>query len=239
MAIKAVGFDIDGTLYPHYRMFLYSLPSFLAHPLFVALFSRVRAELRESPQGGDFRAAQAAALAERLKADPEKTAQRIERYLYEAWEGPFRLVKPYPHVRDTLEALRAEGFRLGAVSDFPVGEKLKVLGVEDLFDCAFCSEDSGYLKPHPAPFLSLAERLGVRPDEVLYVGNSLSKDIEGAHGAGMRAAYLCGRLKKRMCARSLGSASPGMILFSDFVGLKKSILALTGAGERISKGGDF
>lgn len=218
MRIKAIGFDIDGTLYPHYRMFLYSLPSFLAHPLFVMHFSRVRSEMRKYMAGGDFKAAQARLLAEKLRIDPSETAELIEQYLYKAWERPFRLVRPYPHVSETLAAFKNAGLRLGALSDFPVGNKLSVLGVETYFDVILSSEDTGYLKPHKEPFLRLSRELSVEPEEMLYVGNSYTKDIEGARACGMLTAYICRR----------GSKRDATIKFSQYRELEDAVLRLVG-----------
>ena len=47
MAIRAVGFDIDGTLYPDYRAQWRSIPFFLFHARSVLAFSRTRRILRD------------------------------------------------------------------------------------------------------------------------------------------------------------------------------------------------
>jgi phosphoglycolate phosphatase-like HAD superfamily hydrolase len=41
-----------------------------------------------------------------------------------------------------------------------------------------------HAKPHPAPLLEGARRLGVAPEECWYVGDDL-RDIEAGHAAGM------------------------------------------------------
>lgn len=60
------------------------------------------------------------------------------------------------------------------------------------------SEESGMLKPAPEPFLDLAARLRLEPAQILYVGNSPSLDIAGAHGVGMDAALRGGSALKRL-----------------------------------------
>jgi putative hydrolase of the HAD superfamily len=50
------------------------------------------------------------------------------------------------------------------------------------------AEECGALKPNPKPFAELCRRLGVEAEAVLYVGNSVRNDVEGAHRAGMATA---------------------------------------------------
>jgi putative hydrolase of the HAD superfamily len=76
------------------------------------------------------------------------------------------------------------------LSDFPVSNKLVYMGLEGLWDCAFTSEETQYLKPDSRPFIELAKQLGTEPKNVLYVGNSFKYDVLGAKKAGMYTAYL-------------------------------------------------
>ena len=98
-----------------------------------------------------------------------------------------------PGVRQALERARAEGFLLAALSDFPISDKLEVLGLEGLFDFVASSEDFGYLKPNEVPFNAMLKALDVRPDEALYVGDSYRKDIVGGARIGMRTMLVSAR----------------------------------------------
>lgn len=193
MKIKAVGFDVDGTLYPNYQMFLCSVPSLIAGPRLMYHFGKVRKEIRTIVYDEELHDKQARLLAARMGISPGKARDRMEYHLYRRWERSFHCIRPFPYVRETLTALRHNGYRLGVLSDFPIGNKLHFLGLEDLFDCALSSEESGYLKPHRIPFLKLANRLEAAPEEILYVGNSYRYDIIGASAAGMRTAWLSRR----------------------------------------------
>lgn len=51
------------------------------------------------------------------------------------------------------------------------------------------SEEVGYLKPHPRIFEYAVEQAGVKPHEVLYVGDSYNSDIQGGHAAGLKTAW--------------------------------------------------
>jgi putative hydrolase of the HAD superfamily len=190
MRIRAVAFDVDGTLYPNSQMFLHSLPPFFSHPRLFIAFARARSSVRAAADSRRHVEIQAERVAAALRIGPAEAQERIESHLYRGWERSYRGIRPFPDVRKALEELRATGISLAALSDFPIGRKLEYLGLEDLVKTAFCSEETGFLKPHPAPFEALAERLETHPDEILYVGNSYEKDIVGALSAGMHAAWV-------------------------------------------------
>jgi len=90
-----------------------------------------------------------------------------------------------------LEALRGQGLKLGVISnafDPPalLHRDLDDLGITERIDVAVFSSEIGFRKPHPALFEQALERLGVRPDQALFVGDSLSADIGGATALGMQ-----------------------------------------------------
>jgi len=190
MEIKAVGFDIDGTLYPNSSMYLRSLGSFLRHPGIYYHFGKIRKEIRKIDYIGDFREKQSMLLAYSMKIDQNKASEIMERYLYQKWHYIFKGVKPFKYVKPVLLSLKREGLLLGAMSDLPVQNKLDFLGLSDLMDLSFSSEDTGHLKPHSAPFTTMISRFGVKPGEILYVGNSYKYDILGAKKVGLRTAHL-------------------------------------------------
>ncbi|MDR3709125.1 MAG: HAD family hydrolase [Capsulimonadaceae bacterium] len=56
--------------------------------------------------------------------------------------------------------------------------------------CILVSHEFGRAKPHPSIFLAAAEKLGVSPGDVLFVGDHPVNDIAGARGASLRTAWL-------------------------------------------------
>ncbi len=190
MKIKAVGFDIDGTLYPDASMYLYSVFAFMHHPRLFYHFGKVRKDIRNIQYTGDFRRIQAEMVAASLHITPERAESLINRHIYSKLEVVFRNVKPYKNVRPVLLSLKRSGIVLGAMSDLPVGRKLDYLNVGDLIDVAFSSEETNYLKPSPVPFKHLVREFNVLPEEILYVGNNYRYDILGASALGMRTAHL-------------------------------------------------
>ncbi len=190
MKIDAVAFDVDGTLYSHSLMNRLSVPLLLRHPRLLLHFGRVRRSIRRLDHIDSFRAAQARLLAARLRIEEARAGALIDRVIYGEWMCLLRRIHPFPHVRATLLRLRGLGLKLGLLSDFPVERKLEFLGLQGLWDTSFCSEDTGYLKPHPSPFQRLARDLGVEPRRILYVGDSVSYDVQGAAAAGMHTALV-------------------------------------------------
>ena len=203
VVIKAVGFDLDGTLYPGKLMYLFSADLALRHPALLSAYGKARRALHAEARldmaaaaaaapdpSRPFRARQAALIAASLGIGEAEAARAVDQVIYAAMAERFRFIKPFRGVLPCLEALRRSGLRLGLLSDLPPPRKTELLGLEGRFDALLCSEDSGALKPSRKPFLALAEALGVEPGSILYVGNKREFDIEGARAAGMMSALM-------------------------------------------------
>jgi putative hydrolase of the HAD superfamily len=141
--------------------------------------------------------------------------------IYRGWEPLFTRIAPFPRVRETLEGLKERGCKLGLLSDFPPEAKLVNMGLDGYWDTVLCSEMTGRLKPHPLPFLDLARQMGMSPERILYVGNSVRYDIIGAKGAGMKAALVTHSIIKKL--RRPGKAD---FVFSDYRQLSKYVISL-------------
>jgi putative hydrolase of the HAD superfamily len=189
----AVAFDLDGTLYPNYRFYIRLAPFVLREPRLMIAFGRARNRLRAGKAengSGDFYDRQARFMAEFLREPPEELKEKVRRLIYRGWEPIFKKIKLYPQVKETLRAIKTGGIKLGLLSDFPPEEKLRHLGIHELWDTVLCSEIIGELKPDPLSFGELARRLELPPEKILYVGNSFSYDVAGAKRAGMGAAWI-------------------------------------------------
>lgn len=217
MRIRAVAFDIDGTLYPNWQMVVASIPTFLLAPRAVFQFGKVRREIRTITYDGDFYDYQARLLALRLGCSTERARRILARRFYEVWKWSYACIWPFPHLRETMIALQSAGLKLGVLSDFPPARKLEALGVDDVPETVICSEQTGYLKPNALPFIALARSLGLKPEEILYVGNNYAYDVKGAREAGMKTAYL-GRHGSRHPAAD--------IYFSSFPQLREKVFSM-------------
>jgi putative hydrolase of the HAD superfamily len=98
--------------------------------------------------------------------------------------GNYRL---FPDVLPTLERLRSAGIRMGVISNFEewLERLLESLGVTPFFDVRIISGVEGVEKPDRRIFEIAIERAGVRPEDCVYVGDSVSFDIEPAGSIGM------------------------------------------------------
>lgn len=193
--IKAVAFDIDGTLYNSFSFSLRCLPFIIKNLCFMIHFGIVRKEIRTINKnlstGDEFFSFQAELLAKRLKWSPEYTKSFIEENVYIAWKELFKKIPPYKDALGTVKVLKNAGLKIGILSDFPPEQKNDIWGIARLSDVILGAEYCAALKPAKKPFLKLSEQLRVSPKEVLYVGNSYKYDIIGAKNVGMKTAYIC------------------------------------------------
>ncbi len=107
------------------------------------------------------------------------------------------LVKQYDAVVETLEELNSIGIRLVIVSTKQragIERGLRVLGAEHSFEFYIGEDDVTYVKPHPEPILLALNKLGLKKQEVIMVGDN-SHDIEGGKNAGVRTAGVAWSIK--------------------------------------------
>lgn len=112
-------------------------------------------------------------------------AKRYVHQLVEEWSRR----PPYPEVHGVLD--RLAGCPKALVTNADDGFLRRALERGGLrFDVVVTSEAVRAYKPDAAPFLTALQKLGLRPGEVLHVGDSLREDVAGARGAGMRTAWV-------------------------------------------------
>lgn len=89
----------------------------------------------------------------------------------------------------------SEKYPLVLVSNFygNISRVLEDFGIGRYFKAVIESAVVGIRKPDPRIFLKGVEALGLRPDEVLVIGDSYRKDILPAREVGCRALWLKGR----------------------------------------------
>ena len=100
----------------------------------------------------------------------------------------------YPQVRETLEALRLDGFTLAICSNKPMALCEKVLsetGLARHFAIVTGGDSAARPKPHPDPLLLTLERLGAGLRDSLYFGDS-TVDEAAAAAAGLPFVFFSG-----------------------------------------------
>ncbi|MDI3298414.1 MAG: HAD family hydrolase [Bacillota bacterium] len=102
--------------------------------------------------------------------------------------------RPLPGAVDLLRTLRAEGLRVGLVSNASrhrfVLQVVERFGFAPYLDPVVSSAAFGRRKPARAIFQHVLDRWRLRPEEVAMVGDLLPADVEGARRAGIRAIWL-------------------------------------------------
>lgn len=194
--IEAVAFDIDGTLYPQWALTVRALPRYIRHGEFFLHYGLVRHALHKLPVQKNLHKTEVAMLAKRVGQSEQFVEKKLDDLVYSGLAPYFQKIAPYPYMTETIAKFKAAGLKIALLSDFPPKQKGDVWGAKQYCDVILGTEELGALKPDPTPFLKMAEALKVEAQRVLYVGNSAKFDIDGAHRAGLKSAYLVGGLRK-------------------------------------------
>jgi putative hydrolase of the HAD superfamily len=102
-------------------------------------------------------------------------------------ELTLRALVPRPGLADTLAELRRREVRVGLISNCTeeVADVWPETSFARLFDVAVFSATAGLAKPEPAIYRLAATRLGVDPEECLFVGDGANDELRGARDVGM------------------------------------------------------
>ncbi len=198
--VRAVLFDLGGTLvderdYPGWvdlarRVYLDLDADTLAH-----FYAEVERELDADPAGLE----RDAARVEFWHRVLSRTAGReLDRRVATQFDALLRGLEPsirlYSDARRCLDQLQAEKRALGVVSnstsEASVRRILDRAGILDYFDRVVSSGTEGVAKPSAEIFHRACARLGVRPEEAVYVGNLRATDARGATSAGLCGVWL-------------------------------------------------
>ena len=92
---------------------------------------------------------------------------------------------------ELLSRLR-ERYRIGIVSNFygNLQAVLEETGIAPSVGVAVDSTLAGCKKPDPRIFQAALDALGASPEDAVFVGDSLRRDMTGARGMGMRHVWL-------------------------------------------------
>ena len=93
----------------------------------------------------------------------------------------------YPGVLEGLQAMRDAGLKLAVVTNKPIGFAVPLLadtGLAQYFDLVVGGDTVARKKPDPMPMLHVCAQLGIAPEQVVAIGDSLN-DVLAARAAGM------------------------------------------------------
>lgn len=193
--IKAVAFDIDGTLYKDFDLNIRVFPQVLSHAIFYINYGRARKMLRKLDYYQDFGKAQAELTGKLLHCSTQSAEKKINSIIYEGLKKYFPRFNACKGALEFIQKLKAANVKVALLSDFPPEQKGDIWGIKPYCDVILGSEQIGALKPSPVVFSKLVEELGVPAETILYVGNNHKYDVIGPKKAGMKAAWIISNIK--------------------------------------------
>ena len=111
-------------------------------------------------------------------------------------ENADELVKIFPGIKELLESLKTDGFRMGVVISFTresAQRYMDMFGIGDYFEEMVSCDDTDIHKPNPEPILLCLKKMGITAEEALMVGDS-PFDIKCANNAGVKSVLVGWRI---------------------------------------------
>jgi phosphoglycolate phosphatase len=182
--LKAVVFDLDGTLVDskiNYERMAGMIREVLSAEGVPEEQLTDRRKIYQIIRGGD------RVLAE-MGVDPIKRPGinlEMERIMNQIELEGAHLSKPMRNAENTLRALKRRGLGIGIATrgcrEY-AAESMKLTGLHSYVDKCLARDEVLYPKPNPRHLLDVLAYLGVKPTEVIYVGDT-STDLETANAA--------------------------------------------------------
>ncbi|WP_052850606.1 HAD family hydrolase [Streptomyces avicenniae] len=202
MAIRAVVWDIDDTVFDHSGAARTGALAYFGETGLLRRFPSHEAALARWEEATDvhyrrFTSRELTFAGQRRERVRDFLDRELDDAAADAWfegyrrhyEGAWAL---FPDVLPALDAL-TPAYRHGLLSNSGVAaqhRKLTALGVRERFEVLLCSDELGHAKPAPEAFHAVCAALRLAPREVAYVGDRPDLDAEGADAAGLRGIWL-------------------------------------------------
>ncbi|MCL1891169.1 MAG: HAD-IA family hydrolase [Coriobacteriia bacterium] len=178
MKIKAVIFDLDGTLLDTEEHILASFRH------------ATKTVLGAAPPDNELKEMIGIPLEYQMKKlSAEHASELLETYREHNWASCGKLIKEFPGTVQTLTTLKEQGYRLAVVTSKHTTSALRDLDLFDytkLFEFVQGADKTTLHKPNPEPLLAAAKALKLKAKHCAYVGDS-PYDMEAARAAGMLA----------------------------------------------------
>ena len=138
----------------------------------------------------------------------------------------------FPHARETLERLHAEGYLLAVAtgkSRRGLEQSLDETGLRALFHATRCADET-FSKPHPRMLRELMDELGATPERTLMIGDT-EYDLLMAANAGADALAVCYGVHTPERLQALGPLAclSGLAVIPDWLGAAAPGATLTRA----------
>ena len=182
--LKAVLFDLDGTLYSKHKL---SIPLVLTELFRGRVFMLLREQkARTELRGSEFPSEEA--FYDAFFSKGISRSWYFNAYMKDTVHLLKKFFKMRPWVRKTIQSLRSRDIKIAVLSDYGfVWQKLDAIGFDPSWaDFVLDSPKAGALKPSKTPFLLISEALGVAPSDCIVIGDREDTDGEGAKASGMK-----------------------------------------------------
>lgn len=115
--------------------------------------------------------------------------------LVDIYRGHKPEIKLYDDAKYILDTLYKKGIKLGIITDgykITQRNKLEVLNIDNYFECIIVTDELGreFWKPHSRPYEIMRDKLNLDYDEMVYVGDNVSKDFVTANKLGMNTIFI-------------------------------------------------
>ena len=199
MAIKAVVFDLDNTLYDYdscnklaekelFRTIAkeFGISEEDAEKLLKKAKNHIKNQLSDEVAASHNRLLYMQNVCEQVGKNPLKYALDF----YNAyWDTMLENMGLFEYVKPLLEELKRKHIKIAILTDLTAHiqyRKLESLGISEMIDYLVTSEEAGAEKPSEKMFNLVLKKLELKPEEVLMIGDSVKKDIAGADTVGMK-----------------------------------------------------
>ena len=122
------------------------------------------------------------------------------------WNTFLKNMKVFPYVYRLFDELRNRNISIFMLTDLTAciqHRKLKEIKLDEYINIIVSSEEAGAEKPAKIAFERLLSKVKYDPDELLMIGDSLVKDIDGAQNCGLNALHFRKEYQNDMDKRSL------------------------------------
>ena len=192
--IKAVVFDLDHTLFDRYATIQKLVPQLRKHfdlgdgitdEYFIQELSYADKHFVHKGWEGIYNHLVSKGIFKTLPGFAEYTEIVLRHFRH--------IAEKYDFAEPTLKKIKSKGYKIGLITNGSHElqyKKLGMLELTDLFDEIIVSGDTPYQKPDERIFLMMAEKMGVEPSEMMYVGDHPLNDVEGSRKAGCVSVWV-------------------------------------------------
>ncbi len=186
--IKAVIFDLDNTLIDRQRAF-----NEMVHQLIPGIVKEnssqaIKDILIWDNHGTTARIEVFKLLAQKYDISP-LDAEKLNAY-WSSNTGDITYL--FDDVLPTLDYLQSK-YKLAVLTNGDKStqrRKLASINIDEYLECSVVSGEFGSHKPDPSVFLHVANQLGLKPEQCVYIGDNYKVDIIGAQNTGMHAIFI-------------------------------------------------